>query len=76
MVRRPTRAAQLYLKIDGKKVTYAGAADDLKKAQWVLWTVDLALLGVDVKKVTSLVIGIDGAGVSGVLYIDDIQLQP
>jgi hypothetical protein len=71
-----SKGGSLYLKINGKKVAYAGAAADLTKAQWVLWTVDLASLGVDVQKVTSLVIGIDGAGVSGILYIDDIQLQP
>jgi hypothetical protein len=70
------KGGQLYLKIGAKKVTYAGGADDLKKAQWVQWTVDLAPLGVDLKKVASLVLGVDGAGVSGLLYIDDIQLLP
>jgi hypothetical protein len=70
------KGGQLYLKVNGKKVAYAGAAGDLNKAQWVQWTVDLASLGANPKKVTSLVIGVDGAGVSGVLYIDDVQLRP
>ena len=67
---------QLYLKVGGKKVAYAGAAADLTKAQWVQWTVDLAPLGVDLKKVTSLVLGVEGAGTSGVLFVDDVQLRP
>jgi hypothetical protein len=70
------KGGQLYLKVNGKKVAYAGAAGDLNRAQWVQWTVDLASLGVNLKKVTSLVIGVDGAGTSGILYIDDVQLRP
>jgi hypothetical protein len=28
------------------------------------------------KKVTSLVIGVEGASTSGILYVDDVQLLP
>ncbi len=70
------KGGQLYLKVDGKKAAYAGAAADLNKAQWVQWTVDLAPLGVNLKKVTSLIIGVEGAGTSGVLFLDDVQLRP
>ena len=66
----------MYLKVDGKKAACAGAAADLNKAQWVQWTVELAPLGVDLKKVTSLVLGVEGAGTSGVLFVDDVQLRP
>jgi len=70
------KGGQLYLKVNGKKVAYAGAADDLKKAQWVQWTVDLTPLGVDLTKVTSVVVGVEGAAASGILYLDDLQLLP
>jgi len=70
------KGGQLYLKVGGKKAAYAGAAADLNKAQWVQWTVDLASLGINQKKVTSLIIGVEGAGTSGVLFFDDVQLRP
>jgi hypothetical protein len=70
------KGGQLYLKVNGTKVAYAGAADDLKKGQWVPWSVDLASLGVNLKNVPSLIVGVDGAGASGMVYIDDIQLRP
>ena len=67
---------QLYLKIDGTKVNYAGAADDLKAAQWSQWTIDLASLGLNLKNIRTLCVGIEGAGATGKLLIDDIQLLP
>jgi hypothetical protein len=70
------KGGQLYLKVNGTKVAYAGAAADLTKAQWVQWTVNLASLGVNQAKVTSLIIGVEGAGTSGVLFLDDLQLRP
>ncbi len=67
---------QLYAKIDGKKATYAGAKEDLKKAAWVQWTIDLASLGTDLKNIKSLIVGVEGAGAAGTLFLDDIQLRP
>ncbi|MEN6333530.1 MAG: hypothetical protein ABFE01_04670, partial [Phycisphaerales bacterium] len=67
---------QLYVKVNGKKVAYAGAADNLKAAQWTQWTIDLASLGTSLKSVKTLSIGVEGAGAAGKLFIDDIQLIP
>jgi len=67
---------QMYLKINGTKVNYAGPMDDLKSGQWLPWTVDLSSLGVNLKKVKTLCIGIENAGISGTLFVDDIQLLP
>jgi len=67
---------QLYVKIDGRKAAYPGPADDLKKGEWVPWRVDLPSLGADLKSVKTLIIGIEGAGAAGTLFIDDIQLLP
>jgi hypothetical protein len=67
---------QLYLKINGKKVPYPGAADNIKAAQWTQWTVDLASLGVSLKSVRTLTIGVEGSGAVGTLFVDDIQLIP
>ncbi len=70
------RAEQLYVKINGAKVLYQGAAVNLTRPRWICWSIDLASLGTNLKKVTSLVIGVgDGAaGGAGVVYIDDIRL--
>ncbi|MEN6576953.1 MAG: discoidin domain-containing protein [Phycisphaerales bacterium] len=69
-------AGQMYLKINGTKVNYSGAADDLKTAGWLQWTVDLGSLGVNLKKTSTLSIGIENAGITGTLFFDDIQLLP
>ncbi|UCD51920.1 MAG: LamG domain-containing protein, partial [Phycisphaerales bacterium] len=69
-------SGQLYLKINGTKVMYDGEATDLKRALWQPWNVDLVTLGGDLGDVTKLTIGIEGAGATGVVYIDDIRLYP
>jgi len=67
---------QMCLKINGTKVAYTGAADDLKAGQWMQWSVDLPALGINLKSIKTLVIGIEGAGAVGTVFIDDIQLLP
>lgn len=66
---------QLYLKVNGTKVLYDEAAADLQVSGWLAWTIDVSALG-NVDNVTSLAIGVEGAGAEGVLYVDDIRLYP
>ena len=66
---------QLYVKINGTKVLYDGAASNLAKPAWTGWNIDLSKL-TGVNKVSSLTIGIEGAGAQGTLYLDDICLTP
>ncbi|MHC4462693.1 MAG: LamG-like jellyroll fold domain-containing protein [Planctomycetota bacterium] len=65
---------QLYIKVDGSKVVYDGDVGDIAKVEWKQWNIDLASLGVDLQSVTKLVIGVDGNGATGTLYVDDIRL--
>jgi len=66
---------ELYVKINSTKVPYDGDPDNIVFNVWQTWHIDLtALQGMD--NVTSLAIGVDGAGAAGVLYIDDIRLSP
>ncbi len=69
-------AGQLYIKINGTKLAYDGDAADIASTGWLPWNIDLAATGVNLSSVTSLTIGIEGAGVSGVLYVDDVRLYP
>jgi len=62
------------VKVDGSKVVYDGDAGDIAKPEWTQWNIDLASLGVNLQNITKLVIGIDGNGASGTLYVDDIGL--
>ena len=55
--------AQLYIEINGTRVSYPGSAEDLKIAAWMPWVIDLASL--NVQNVTTLTIGIEGAGGRG-----------
>jgi len=67
---------QLYVKINGTKVAYDGAAADITEAMWLPWNIELSAIGGNVSNVTSLIVGIEGAGAAGVVYIDDIRLYP
>ncbi len=72
----PDNSGQLYVKINNTKVPYDGDPADIKKAVWQVWNIDLSTVGGNLSRVTKLTIGVEGAGVSGVLYIDDIRLYP
>ncbi|MHC4121048.1 MAG: discoidin domain-containing protein [Planctomycetota bacterium] len=67
-------SGQLYVKINGVKVSYDGDAVNLTQTWWHLWNIDLALVSTNLQNVTTLSIGIDGDGGSGTLYVDDIGL--
>jgi hypothetical protein len=67
---------QLYLKVNDTKVPYVGLSDALQREQWVFWAIDLSKVNTNIQNVTSLTIGVEGAGASGMLYVDDIQLYP
>jgi Concanavalin A-like lectin/glucanases superfamily/F5/8 type C domain len=64
---------QLYVKINGTKVAYDGPGADLTDATWQMWSIDLSTVG-NVSSVSSLTIGVEGAGAFGIVYIDDIRL--
>ena len=67
---------QLYVKIDDTKVVYDGPAVNLSRPAWQQWSIDLAATGANLGNVRKLMIGIEGAGAQGVVYIDDICLYP
>jgi len=64
---------QLYAKINGTKVPYAGDAADFAGTAWTAWNIDLASVGVSLTNVTMLTVGVEG-GDAGVLYVDDVRL--
>ncbi|KKL45908.1 hypothetical protein LCGC14_2350920, partial [marine sediment metagenome] len=72
----PTNAAQqMYVKLNGSKVTYDGDAENIRRTAWQMWYIDLASLGVS--NVTELSIGferIGAVGGQGVVYFDGIRL--
>ncbi|MHC4143632.1 MAG: LamG-like jellyroll fold domain-containing protein [Planctomycetota bacterium] len=67
---------QLYVKVNGVRKDYGGAAGDLSIPEWQACTVDLASVGTDLRSVTNLAIGVDGSGATGTLLLDDIGLYP
>jgi len=71
----PDNTGQLYVKINDTRVDYDGPAADLASQSWQSWSIDLSTVG-NVSSVRSLTIGIEGAGASGVVYVDDIRLYP
>jgi Leucine-rich repeat (LRR) protein len=69
-------SGQLYVKIGDAKVAYDGPADDLAKAVWIPWNIDLSKVAGNLSQVTSLTIGVEGSATQGTLYVDDIRLYP
>ncbi len=71
----PDNSGQLYLKINNTRIDYVGLSDALQRQQWLPWNIDLSGLA-GLQNVTSMAIGVDGAGATGLIYIDDIRLYP
>jgi hypothetical protein len=69
-------AAQMYVKLNGSKVTYDRDAGNLALSVWQVWNIDLASFGADLQNVTKLSIGFDGSGATGTVLFDDIRLYP
>ena len=67
---------QLYVRINNTKVPYDGDPADIARAAWQAWNIDLTTVSGNPGSVSSLTIGIEGAGAEGVVYIDDIRLYP
>jgi hypothetical protein len=63
----------LYVKINGIKVTYPRDPGNLALGGWLAFNIDLTSM--NVQSVTELAIGVEGAGASGMLLIDDITLH-
>ncbi len=66
---------QLYLKINDTRVDYDGETADITTPLWQVWNIDLSSVD-GLANVTTLTIGIEGSGATGILYIDDIRLYP
>ncbi|UCD50666.1 MAG: hypothetical protein JSW27_24475 [Phycisphaerales bacterium] len=64
---------QLYIKINNTKIAFDGNPGAIATPVWQVWNIDLSTAG-NVSNVTKLTIGIEGAGATGVLYVDDIRL--
>jgi hypothetical protein len=68
---------QLYVKLNGVKVNYDGAAANLAVAGWTQWNIDLSAFGINLANITEMSIGLERIGNStgsGTLLIDDIRL--
>jgi hypothetical protein len=70
----------MYVKINGKKLSYNGDAADITRPRWQFWNIELSSVGVNPQNVTSLAIGFGDetnptAGGSGVVYFDDIRVH-
>ena len=68
--------APLYAKINGTKVSYNNGAAGTAFPLWKQWNINLASLGISLKSVKTLTIGVgDGKSAgSGKIFIDDIRL--
>ncbi len=70
----PENTGQLYVKVNGSKKDYDGDVGDIQQIRWKQRNIDIASLGVDLHNVTTISMGIDGNGASGILYFDDVRL--
>ena len=70
----PGNTGQLYVKVNNAKIVYDGPATATTTPDWTQWNIDLSSLGTNLQGITTLAMGVDGAGAAGVLLVDDIQL--
>ena len=71
---RNAATEQMYVKVNGIKVTYDG---DLTQAEWQEFSIELASLGINLSNVTSITIGFERIGATGglgMVFIDDVLL--
>jgi hypothetical protein len=72
-------AEQMYVKVNGSKVVYDADADNLTRAGWQPWNIDLAAFGTNLGNVTELSIGFEPSGAiggAGMVLFDDVRLYP
>jgi len=68
---------QMYMKINGVEVPYDGDSSNITYGIWQQWDIDLSsLVGVDLQNVTDLIIGFKNGSGTGVVYFDNIRLNP
>lgn len=76
--KKENSAADLYALINGEKVVYPDN-EDLTRALWHRWPIDLTQLETNLETVTSLSVGVEGSAEHsrwGMLLLDDILLLP
>ncbi|NQV34945.1 MAG: LamG domain-containing protein [Phycisphaeraceae bacterium] len=64
----------LYVKINNTKITYQLDAANIAIGAWQVWNVDLTQIAGSLSSVSTMSIGVDGAGASGMILIDDMKL--
>jgi len=65
---------QLFVQINGSKIPYDGDPANISLDAWTPWNIDLSTVSGDLSNVTSFTVGMENG--SGMLYVDDIQLNP
>jgi hypothetical protein len=65
---------QLFVQINGSKIAYDGDPANISLDAWTPWVIDLSTVSGDLGNVTSFTVGMESG--SGMLYVDDIQLNP
>jgi len=62
----------LYVKINGEKIMYTDDPGAIAFPAWTQWNVDLT--GLDVSAVSTLSVGVDDAGATGLVLVDDMRI--
>jgi len=68
---------QMYVKINGSRVTYDGDAENISLKSWQMWYINLASTGVSLGNITELAIGLERIGAvggQGMVLLDGIRL--
>lgn len=70
--------ARMYVKLNDSKVYYEGNSDDMTKAKWTRWDIELSKFKTDLKNISTLSIGFDKSEEHpdgmGIIFFDDIRL--
>ncbi len=64
----------LFAIINNTKVTYDRDNGNISRGAWQAWNIDLTAVNTNLSSVSSLTLGVEGNGASGMILFDDIRL--
>ena len=64
----------MFAMINNTKVVYDRDNGNIARGSWQAWNIDLATVNTTLSNVTTLTLGVEGSGASGMILFDDIRL--
>ena len=71
---QPGNTGTMFVMINNAKVVYGRDNGNISRGAWQAWNIDLSTVNTTLSNVTTLTLGVEGSGASGMILFDDIRL--